>query len=376
MTDDDTVPVALTIDRGAAILAGSSRFGRQLYHLRVAELSDADRRTLASFPADDGGISLVKLHETPPLPQYPYDAGLGLGQAPKPPEYPVLAAADLDGVRAVLAAQRDYSQTLAEFGAHIERESSRMWDERQNAWMATPDNELLVAKTGGGWTVKPPAERWLLGLRPYRPTVMSRLTRLNDAARRLDEDARRERQRQEAAAARAEQEAHAARTRALAEVLATLASEEQRRRHARGLLPESELVDLYREQLLRPLEAFAPFRPITPAEVLSEADEEPDADVDVVFDSADAGEADPEEFALLEAIERVVKADIPLPAKVVLRWHGGGIAGTPSWEVQRASVLVTVETPLGEQSREYAARAGFTGGAREHAVAEKPLPLF
>jgi hypothetical protein len=137
----------------------------------------------------------------------------------------------------------------------------------------------------------------------------------------------------------------------LATWLATKAPEAMRKRHARALLPEQDLISAIRDEVFAPLADLPRFPRLTDEEVRRNLNAEEYDEVSYV--TRDAQSASDEDIDLMEHIERVIPG-----AKCELREHVGFLksrddADDP--EVCRKGILVTVKVGELTLSREYAA---------------------
>lgn len=169
---------------------------------------------------------------------------------------------------------------------------------------------------------------------------------------RAVERARAEFESQQAAAVRMEREqaADAAREAVLGEWIILYATDAQRRRHARGLLPRDEILAGLRNQTFAALDHLPRYQRLDDAEVrrLTGSEGEVSYDVEGAEDCTNA------ELARIEEIERL----LPTCAEAVLREHVGAATDIDGegQEVRRRSILVTVELAPGlNVSREFAA---------------------
>jgi len=128
----------------------------------------------------------------------------------------------------------------------------------------------------------------------------------------------------------------------------------QKKRRARDLLAESEIVDGIREQTFSPMENAPKFEKITRIEVLRDIDADDDDDYNVEFTVLDAPWAPSD-----GAIELMERAETAIPgAKATLRLHKGGLESVDEWEIERYSVHVAVQVGELNLSREYAVLEG------------------
>jgi len=126
----------------------------------------------------------------------------------------------------------------------------------------------------------------------------------------------------------------------------------QKKRRARDLLAESEIVDGIREQTFSPMANATKYEKITGTEVRSETDADDDDDVKFVVLDAPFAPSD----RMIELMER---AETAIPgAKATLRLHKGGLESADEWAIERYSVHVAVQVGELTLSREYAVLEG------------------
>lgn len=142
--------------------------------------------------------------------------------------------------------------------------------------------------------------------------------------------------------------AAARRTEQLALWLATKGSESMRRRAARNLLPEEDLVAAIRNDAFAPLDAFKRFERMTDADVRKALDC-PNSDMSVTYDTRVAESAHDEDIDMLERIEALVPG-----ATCTLMAHEGKLEDDDSdASLMRYSVRVEIQVGEFEFSREY-----------------------
>jgi len=126
----------------------------------------------------------------------------------------------------------------------------------------------------------------------------------------------------------------------------------QKKRHARGLLAESEIVDGIREQTFSQMENAPKYEKITEIEVRQETDADDDDAVEFGVIDAPFAPSD-------GAIELMERAEAAIPgSKATLRLHKGGLKSADEWAIERYSVHVAVQVGELNLSREYAVLEG------------------
>lgn len=137
----------------------------------------------------------------------------------------------------------------------------------------------------------------------------------------------------------------------LATWLATKAPEAMRKKHARRLLPEQELIAAIRDEVFAPLQDLPRFQRLTDQAVRDQLNGN---DYDgVAYATRDAESATDKDIELMETIERLIPG-----AKCELRQHVGFLESQRAEadpEVNRFGILVTVKVGELTLSREYAA---------------------
>jgi hypothetical protein len=353
-----TVPVAIRVDRAAAILAGRAAYGTQVVQVDLTSLAQEDRASLADA-ASEGSLSLGGVSDAIDLTDlgrcFP---GEGL------PVYPVIPEAGVGAVLSVLALRRMRKSMAADYKAAQAAKADAAWAQQQAEWLAKSDDELIFFmhdRSKSVWVVRPADANGRFEGKVVSCEVRARFDRLSGMARLPTDEARaaeagRERVRQEKAAKAEEIRGTAAKVRAakLDDIVVTLCSDEQRRRHAARLLPEEEMLAVYRDHVFGPLASFKRYGRITPAEVSAAGGPEGDGD-EIVFETTDAEEAGEGEFATFEAIKGVADKALPPDTSVKLLSHNGGWQASEGWAVSRTSVKVTVEADGVTVSREFAA---------------------
>ena len=127
------------------------------------------------------------------------------------------------------------------------------------------------------------------------------------------------------------------------------APEPLRKRHARGLLPEQDLLAAMRDEVFAPLADLPRLQRLRDDEVRRELDA--DSDAEVSYSTEDAETATDGDIALIERIEALMPG-----AEAKLRVHTASIDGIDE-TVTRYSVRVAARSGAFEFSREYAADA-------------------
>jgi hypothetical protein len=352
------------LDRTAVILAGRTDFGRQTVPITDADLatfSETERKLIAErVRGNDGEVSLTNLYVVEK------SAISGLHEVP----YPTLIHADLDAVRAVLAATQAAIEARDKKEAEQKAARLRRWDEAQREWLARSDEELLSAPTRSGdrWGVRTPgSDTSIWDVADYKPDyrsafngmmpsneVSQRMKALDHKARLRTEEHRRVQAEEVAAGEALLAAAKRDRDEILRRAVMERGTDGQRKRLHRGLLPEDEMLALYRDQVFAPLEPFARYERITKAEIADVSIDPPNDDDDYEFHTSDdIDSATDMEVDTLEAIEKIVKARLPAGTTCQLREHLGGYESADHWTIRRKAVLVTVEAPI-KVSREYA----------------------
>lgn len=343
ITDATPIRAWITIDREAAILAGHSRYGQVLVEIDPADLGAEERAALARLPSIDcsGGRSGygINLHyvTSPRNLSYSVDC---------PPELrTAVPDASATSIRTAIAAATKWQAWLEARDAAAAAKRHAEAIIAADVWMAQPDEELLVRDHTRRWQVKVVAPR---ADHPREAEIIERRDRLAAEAQRRNTEA------EAASAERARQHettvaaAKARRASQLAAWLAQHGTDSQRRRAARKMLPEEEIMTAIRDAAFAPLARLARYKRLTAEAVTSECDN--DGGGEVEFSADDATEASDAEFARLEEVEAAAK-DAGLEAECKLRRHVGRCGDC---EVQRASILVTATVGELTLSREFA----------------------
>jgi len=370
-----THEIIIAVDRSAAALAGVDVFGDVRVPVNPSALTDRQRRALAS-------LGTTRATTPTGCDEYlPYIRLPGIASAEDVPSL-------LDRV-ADRAEQQAADQARA-----LEEATARQITKILDLPLTPPD--LAVNPRTGAFEHKTPAlcDQSVSGA-PFRsvlgghwmwdghfriggadrrpvledPRVAELLPRIQAECARLNAEQEasmseaKARNDAEAAAKEAEQKAaDNRRAQQLAEWVVTHGTENQRQRFARGMLPESEILDGIAHQAFRSLADFPPFRPVRADEVIREAEGQlgdfaESAGVD--FRVHQVAKCSAELFNILRAIEEAIQAEHP-DATCTLRRHIGWIRGYDDEddpEVVQFGVLVGLKVGELALSREYAADA-------------------
>jgi hypothetical protein len=302
--DDNTIPVIITLDRRAAILAGTAKWDNVMVDVDLSDLTSAERLVLADTDALGGST---------------FDLSSPFGEDDG---YPNLGIADIASVKRVLAWWATYQ--TAKQAEKAERERKEKQDEERleaehrqkiEAWLADDNDTSPTPRTDSrNGTLFVPAD--------LREAVNAKTVRL-EAEARATKAAYRER-------------------------IMAKATDEQWERYKAGMLPERELLTLVRNVVFEPVGVMPRFRRIKESEVRAEED----LDAKVIFEVSNEREANAEQFAALRRVARQLEK-AGLKADCKLRRHSGGYNNDDPWTVTRYSIMATVDTPLGPVSREY-----------------------
>jgi len=224
-------------------------------------------------------------------------------------------------------------------------------------WAAKPDKELLRYMTLGSARY----EAYV----PYSyPDDMKQFVKDRQAKAQVLADQLNAEAAENAAKAAADKAAAAAdkaaaaarRADQLAQWLATKGTDSMRKRAARGLLPEDDLIAAIRNEAYAPLDGFKRFERLTDDEVKAFVDAA-DFDQAVVYETREADSASDEDIELMERMEASVPA-----ATCTLMAHEGKLDDDDQ-EVSLMRYSVRVEVKVGEFdfSREYATESDNTG---------------
>jgi len=217
-------------------------------------------------------------------------------------------------------------------------------------WAAKPDKELLRYMTLGSARY----EAYV----PYSyPDDMTQFVKDRQAKAQVLADRLNAEAADKAAKAAADKAAAAARRAdQLAQWLATKGTDSMRKRAARGLLPEDDLIAAIRNEAYATLDGFKRFERLTDDEVKAFVDAA-DFDQAVVYETREADSASDEDIELMERMEASVPA-----ATCTLMAHEGKLDDDDQ-EVSLMRYSVRVEVKVGEFdfSREYATESDNTG---------------
>jgi hypothetical protein len=367
-TNTNTVKILISVDKSTAIGAGKAQWGLVVGELDLAATTPEQRELLASLPPpytpgigadalDAANLMRIGLPDVDGQIHMPDDAAKLYAKVPDASASSIIAVIDsIAAIRAAIKQTRAASAArLAAEAATFDRHIAGLDDAALDALA-----EKVTRQTGRVsteailWNVRRELKLDELTSAHAFTKLLAAVTveRLTVAVRQLTA---RQRASTEAAEKRREAEARArekAKRDQFEEWVNTLCSDEQRRRHAARLLPEREVLAAVRNMLFRQLDAFPRYERMSEEEIRKLADTyDSDYDSGVEFDSGDADEASPEEFATLERIKAAVAETVP-DAECQLREHTASVNGTVV--LRRKSVLVRITRNGWLLSREYA----------------------
>lgn len=321
----ENVTLTMSITAAEAARAGMDQFGDVTVVVQPSELSEGARVAFASLCGKP-----VKS-----------DSALRYGRHVLPLPLPVTAEAVAEWLEANAkdVADFDASQKASyEARQEADREAVRKW-------AARPDKELIRYGFAHGVST---AE----ACAPYSfPVDMTQFVKDRQAKAQVLADQINAAAAENAAKAAAAKAAAAARRAdQLAQWLATKGSDSMRKRAARGLLPEEDLIAAIRNEAYAPLDGFKRFERLTDDEVKAAVDAA-DFDQTVVYETREAESANDEDIELMERIEALVPG-----AVCTLMVHEGKLDDDDQ-DVSLARYSVKVELKVGELvfTREYAA---------------------
>lgn len=344
-------PITITLDVPAAdaIAAGVDRYGQYQIEVRPSELSEGARAYLAAWAKGHRNIKV-------PVPVEPTTESVR--------DWLEASARAIEASQAVEAAQREaqIQQALSTpdaewISGNGKRKYSTALDGKGYAQYGIEKREPAVNEY--------PSSVYLNGVQRADPRIVARRKAVEAGPVYAEAMGEFERhlaawqayceqcKREEAAQAEEVRKAAARRDDQIKTWLATRAPEAMRKRAARGLLPEDEVIAGMREEAFAPLAELPRLQRLTDDEVRQALDPEGYGSAPVKYGTRDAESANDGDIALMERIERLLPT-----AKTSLIEHVGYLAGASGEDdpelVRRA---VRVELTMGELrfTREYAA---------------------
>ncbi len=344
------VNVLVNVNREAAILAGRKQYGKTVVDIDPADLSEEQRKTLASLPVNENDCSN--------LTEVSYKSPRGANSyCHVTKKLPPIKDASPESIKALLdaypqiflACVAEEKPKVAEYKAKEELQQAEEAAKKPAIELWKADKlEALIAKYLNsdvheliGKKLPSSLATCLIDNKWYRfelPISDERVKVRIDEVQALND------------AAKVYADAAPMRKQAQIDAWVTAhATDGQRRRFARGLLPEAEILNGMCDTVFGWLNEFTRFVKITDAEVLkaeNDDDDIYDSEADACeYESKEATKATDDECNKLEAIERAVLTEHP-SAKTTLTNHNGGLSRNNHWSVTRKSILV--ETMVGE----------------------------
>lgn len=329
-----SINLTITVTAAQAAAAGIDTHGDISVSVQPSALSEGARHVLAALLRRQGGDRYT--HNPATLP---------------PP-----AAPDAENVRAWLeSCAAEITARQAASAAAAARELARNIQDVR-VWAARPDDEIMECRAIGNhpatWSVRspydPPAE--------MADVIRERIAAAGPRLAERNAELEATRAATTAAAALREAEQRAADQRRDAQIAAWLSDEApdaMRKRAARGLLPEADIVAAMRDAAYAPLADLPRFVRLTEADVRRELDADDYAEIE--FATRGAESAHDEDIALMERIEAALPG-----CTCELIEHVGyldGAAGADDPEMVRYSVRVSLTVGELQFTREYATRA-------------------
>jgi hypothetical protein len=388
----EKIRVKLEVSREAAIMAGKAQYGSAVVEIDPGELTEAQRKTLLAFNVVGGAFDLTSSE---------YFGGFGWSNV-----YTPLATADAGDVPDIL----DQAAVWLKKRAGEEEAKKAETVRKITECMADPEKRKTVLKRmveeGRGlqqalagsvycYDSKIPADWWAEHADEYTAeieTVREELTTAKAAEAARIEALQRKRADDylakgvdgnlvqtpgagwhaspfaisdfgpfvaEVAALHNETVAEAERLNArkaddrkaqIEDWIADQGTDNQKKRHAAGLLPEKEIVDEIRDSAFWELDkVFEWYAPLTAGDIPCTCGDDGYDGVDARYNADDAETATAEEFDKLEEI----KKEAPEGAKVTLREHVGTCDRCDEF-VKRKGITVTVSVGAFDFGREYA----------------------
>ena len=324
------ITLKIRVSAAEAAAAGVDQHGDVAVTLTPSSLSDGARAVLAQMLATDKPVdsrNTLRGYTICPVPAKP--------DAPSVAEW-------LEACAQRLEQQIDAAKVEHEKQVERERVEVRKWAARAD--------EEIIRRAGSEWVVGSPYKspddmRELVRQRMDR--AMPLVNRLNAEQAEKAEKARLasiEKQREELAAGerRAEQ---------IKAWLANRAPEAMRKRHARGLLPEEDIVAAMRDEAYAPLVGLARYQRMTDEDVRRELDADEYHSVD--YTTREAESAHDEDIELMERIESLMPG-----ATCTLLEHAGWLTDADEKddpEATRYAVKVAIKVGELQFTREYSA---------------------
>ena len=321
----ENVTLTMSITAAEAAKAGVDKFGDVTVVVEPSKLSEGARAAYAALC----GKSVKS------------DSTLRYGRRMLPLPVPVTAEAVAEWLEANAKDVADFdAREKASYAAKVEadRESVRKWAAKSDREMIGQTNQYHA-----GYQVNTPYSF---------PDDMKEFVKERAAkAQVLADQMNAEAAENVAKAKKVKEEAAARRAAQLAQWLETKASDSMRKRAARGLLPEEDLIAAIRNEAYAPLAEFKRFERLTDDDVRIGLDADESMDVD--YTTREAESAHDEDIELMERIESLMPG-----AVCTLVEHAGWLTeanGKDDPEVTRYAVKVAIKVGELEFSREYLA---------------------
>lgn len=327
----ENVTLTMRITAAEAAAAGLDQFGDTTVVVRPSELSQGARAALVSLCGQPVTSSSTMR----------YDPNSALVRRVLPLPLPVTTETVTEWLEANVREMAE--EAIRAEAAKVERLEAERKAVRE--WAAKPDKELVRKGLGDDYRVHAPYSY---------PSDMSDFVRERVAkAKVLADHLNAECAENVARANKAKEDADNRRAAQLKAWLDTKGTDAMRKRAARGLLPEGELIDAIRDEAYAPLDQFRRFERITDDEVHQLDEDGLDSDQDAVYETCTAKSANDEDIELIERIEAVMPG-----AVCTLMEHRGRLEdGTPNIWLSRCAVRVAIKVGELDFTREYMATA-------------------
>jgi len=351
------VKVHIMIDREAAILSGHKHYGLTVFEVDPAELTLTQRSTLASLlPEKNECSDITKVCYKPCSSKNRSEVTACLPKVDEGTHENIKIL--LDAYPIVLEALIKNEEVEAELVKQNAEKASAEIKEKEilvKEWERQIENKLTLQYLNSD--VKD-----LVGKSPPSQTAYCSIDRrehyiflpLSDARvkERIDEV----QALSEAAKLKAEASLMRKQLQQASWIEAN-GTDSQRKRFARGLLPETEILRGMRDTVFSFLNEFENFLKITEAEVNRYENDDDDTDPRYwdacQFESKAATKATDDEYKKLEIVELKARAEYP-DAKVSLIVNNGGLETNNHWTITRSSILVELKVGEIKFSRHYA----------------------
>jgi hypothetical protein len=322
------ITLVISVSAAEAAKAGVDHFGNTTVGVRPSTLTPAAQDVLSKLLKDSRAIISGTVV---------YDGGYAT-ELPQVPPIP-----DSESVAQWLEACAGAVEQKAQQRKQTQAEGEQRDILQTLEWLKYPDDKIIRQGINGEWVAYYPYS--------FAPSLKAEVqARVADAAKEAD------RLNAEQAVARAKakklkEDAAARRAAQFANWLETRAPDSMRKRAARGLLPEEDLIAAIRNEAYAPLDGLKRFERLTDEDVRAGIDA--DDDQEVCYATREAKSAHDEDLDMMERIESLRPG-----ATCTLVEHAGWLGdyiGEDGPEVTRYAVRVAVKVGELEFTREYAA---------------------